>query len=227
MGKIFIAIIVIGLIVGGVVAILFLLKKIKELKSKTKKEESFESNIKPLNMVSIMNTIRRKKNSLHPDEYLKELIEKLSTSFKEIENEIKENISNDGLEYNNDALQILNEVISCIMSCDGQVSPNDYNAYKKLTMELSVRALTRVELNNLGHSIDTEKLSSNLKILHDYRLNVEASVYEKFVEGFSMLSIIGDNKFNEISYFIISRLFFENYDEVPNSWEQFLKLWEQ
>ena len=130
MGKVVIAIAIVGLIVGIVVGALFLFKKLNEAKTKKKNAQVFESNLKPLNMVNIMNTARRKKNSIHPDDYLKELTEKLSTSFKEIESEIKEKIDNKGEEYNNDALQILNEVISSIMACDGQVSPNDYNAYK-------------------------------------------------------------------------------------------------
>jgi hypothetical protein len=128
-----------------------------------------------------------------------------------------------------DIRNVLNEAFEVILALfieTGESMQHTYEAYRKICKKTKLTVRTKAELKkisekalaqDLNGAISTYKMFSSVS-----RECMSASSYEKMVQGFCYLSVLGGSV-HENEYSVIYIYFFsEQYgDKYPKTWEQF------
>ena len=124
---------------------------------------------KPIDMMEMMKLARdRKKNNSASDFHVKAK-NLLSHAYVEYKDMYVDFCKSKGEEYKDKIFYIFQHIFVFLMMGDGEVSRNEYEAYKVFCNYAKVEPLTREDCRALYKRLDTETLTGDIELLRDLR----------------------------------------------------------
>ena len=173
---------------------------------------------KPIDLIEMMKLARDRKKNNSPADFHVKTKNLLSHAYVEYKNMYVDFCKSKGEEYKDKVFYIFQHIFVFLMMGDGNVSRNEYEAYKVFCNYCKVEPLTASDCRALYDRLDTDTITGDIELLRDLRDYLkDADNYEAMVKGFCYFCLADSKNLNEMQYLVLS-FFFEKMDTMPSTW---------